>query len=578
MNVRTFTNFLLKFLVCILLLGSASCDVFESDTIQPEKQVEFRITTFYTIQGSSIVIDLQSIVRESFVDASLSINQPPLQGSLIQLDPYLLKYTPSPEFSDGEDHFKLGVIKDGKLIKSQVITILSKQSVNDLPCTYYAINDHVVFESGANVSVNVVSNDRVCGISQSDLKIAIHMQPKNGLAEVVDNSIIHYEPGFGFNGKDELVYKVSLPDDTILGFGILSLSDRQSEVDPVVSPEGWIMEVTELPFEESPFTTALWFSDENTGYAGMVDGVYKTIDGGAHWEKIFKDSDYRHGGFTINFSDPLNGCVSYFVDDPYSFGYYVIRTTDGGQTWKKINIEDLVIKTAPNFISSFTGFTSGTTSGGYWDNDYQGKILRTTDGGSSWKEVLNLHNHTIGIPFIAYEQLLGYAEASELDSDGEGFVSNKIYITNDGGETWDMLIRDAENYINSVVLHPDNSLYVASEPINSTSSRTSSIRKFTQLSDKSSLTQVAYFPYAITSLKFSPSGTVGITVGIKGLKHDASSHNLGINMSFDRGATWHEVIPQYQFLGFTNAGIVAVLSDHLVYFRVDNKLVKFWHP
>jgi hypothetical protein len=139
-------------------------------------------------------------------------------------------------------------------------------------------------------------------------------------------------------------------------------------------------------------------------------------------------------------------------------------------------------------------------------------------------------------------------------------------------------LSESDNYFNSYTLHPDNSLYVASEPIYGGFARISSIRKFTQLNDESSLTQVAHFPFAITSIKFSPSGNIGFAVGIQGNKGYASSHKLAMRMSFDKGATWLEVNPLKRFTGFINTGVVTVLSDRMVYFCVDNKLIKFWKP
>jgi hypothetical protein len=79
----------------LVLLAILSCDTFKDDTIPPAKQITFSQTEYYVLPGSSVVIDLESIVKQSFIDASLNISQAPLRGELSHLDVLLLKYTPA---------------------------------------------------------------------------------------------------------------------------------------------------------------------------------------------------------------------------------------------------------------------------------------------------------------------------------------------------------------------------------------------------------------------------------------------------------------------------------------------------
>ncbi len=62
----------------LILLAIHSCDTFKGDEIEPEKQVTFSQTEYYVLPGSSVVIDLESIVKQSFTDATLNISQTPI--------------------------------------------------------------------------------------------------------------------------------------------------------------------------------------------------------------------------------------------------------------------------------------------------------------------------------------------------------------------------------------------------------------------------------------------------------------------------------------------------------------------
>jgi photosystem II stability/assembly factor-like uncharacterized protein len=74
--------------------------------------------------------------------------------------------------------------------------------------------------------------------------------------------------------------------------------------------------------------------DPATVYAGTIDGVYKSIDGGAHWKFSGTGTFFPH-----------NGYVSAVVVDPQvpgtlyaaTFGGGMYRSTDGAQTWTPFN-------------------------------------------------------------------------------------------------------------------------------------------------------------------------------------------------------------------------------------------------
>jgi hypothetical protein len=155
----------------LVLLAILSCDSFKEDFIEPENQVIFSKTEYYILPGSSVVIDLESSVKQSFINATLKISQNPLRGKLSQLDTLLWRYYPAREFLEGKDQFVFSVISDNEEIATETITIFVMQEVEELPCGLYAVEDKVYARSGSSVSVKFLNNDRICGINESPLQI-----------------------------------------------------------------------------------------------------------------------------------------------------------------------------------------------------------------------------------------------------------------------------------------------------------------------------------------------------------------------------------------------------------------------
>ena len=205
----------------------------------------------------------------------------------------------------------------------------------------------------------------------------------------------------------------------------------------------------------------IYFKDVNNGVAvggGTRGTVFlKTTDGGVNWipkvipsgaspNKIYGNGDYLLVGggenvffrstdyganwkiitpipstslYTIHFSDVSNG---------YTSGYkgLILKTTDGGASWK------------PSY--AYSGFVCTTVWGiffvnanlGYTAQSY-GMVAKTTNGGNSWEKVIPdtlSTSATWYAPFFLNETL-GFVV---------GKVTNTMDViakTTDGGQTWE---------------------------------------------------------------------------------------------------------------------------------------------
>ena len=167
---------------------------------------------------------------------------------------------------------------------------------------------------------------------------------------------------------------------------------------------------------------ALYFLDQNRGWAvGGNGALLVTTDGGATWQVMRRPAeDTLHD---IYFSDAKNGWLvcerSIYLlrakDEPRT---YLLHTTDGGATWKRVNVAggDVDVRLVR------VVFTSG---GRGWAFGEEGVLYTTRDGGATWaRQRVPTRHLLLGGVFIDDDQgwLVG-AGATVLQ-------------TSDGGETW----------------------------------------------------------------------------------------------------------------------------------------------
>ncbi len=202
---------------------------------------------------------------------------------------------------------------------------------------------------------------------------------------------------------------------------------------------------------------------DNRQSSSWGDGVYKSIDAGATWQKMGL-ADTRHiGKIVIHPNDPN---IVYVAAAGHLWGSNadrgVFKTSDGGKTWKKVLYKDehtgaidLVMDPKNPEVLYAAMYQHQRKGWGYNGGGPGSGIYRTMDGGATWTELRNGlprgDKGRIGLAAFAGDNRVVYA-IIEADGTPEGggrggrggrggspdaiLTQGGIFRSDDSGETW----------------------------------------------------------------------------------------------------------------------------------------------
>ncbi len=166
--------------------------------------------------------------------------------------------------------------------------------------------------------------------------------------------------------------------------------------------------------------------------------ILKTKDGGKSWNQVFYK---KQDGIFLNSMTFLNDKNGFVVGDPVNGRFYLLRTTDGGETW-----DEFTENTRPQAKDGEYMFAaSGTCITGIYPSDLwfvsggsTARVFHSEDNGNHWviKETPFMSGLTsTGIFSVLFtDDKTGYCiggDYSRPDSTGITFT-----YTMDGGKTW----------------------------------------------------------------------------------------------------------------------------------------------
>ena len=190
--------------------------------------------------------------------------------------------------------------------------------------------------------------------------------------------------------------------------------------------------------------------DPNVYYAGAASGgIFKSTDGGTHWEPIFDSQPVSSiGSLAVAESDSnivWAGTGEPFIRSHISVGQGVYRSLDAGKTWNLVGLEKtgrisrLVIdpKNSDVVFACALGHAYGPQP--------ERGVFRTADGGKNWTQVLAVDENTgcsdlIMDPNNPHILLAGMWQI-ELHTwtRTSGGPGSGLYKSIDGGLTWKKL-------------------------------------------------------------------------------------------------------------------------------------------
>jgi photosystem II stability/assembly factor-like uncharacterized protein len=173
------------------------------------------------------------------------------------------------------------------------------------------------------------------------------------------------------------------------------------------------------------------------GRVGGPSSLFASSDGGATWTRLPLPPDVAGGILDVKFLDPSIGFVFAGSDPDVSKSHGVIvKTTDGGRTWKKVYEStrpyELMWKGAfPSrqigyaSLQNYTGEVAAETPDGVTVIGAR-YIVKTEDGGDHWRE----------LPVVDDAKVQEFGVGFVDDRHGWLGVSAGGYETTDGGATW----------------------------------------------------------------------------------------------------------------------------------------------
>ncbi len=180
--------------------------------------------------------------------------------------------------------------------------------------------------------------------------------------------------------------------------------------------------------------------------AAAAGHIWKTLNNGTTFKPVFEN----YGAYSI-------GCLKMDPQNPHvvwagtgennhqraiGYGNGIWKTTNGGKSWKNMGLKDSRQIGMIAIDPYNSNIVYAAAEGSIWASDSNRGLYKTTDGGKSWKKVLNISPHT-GVNNVLIDPQnnnIIYATSEQrrrhVNIRIGGGPESAIYKSTDGGETF----------------------------------------------------------------------------------------------------------------------------------------------
>jgi photosystem II stability/assembly factor-like uncharacterized protein len=307
-------------------------------------------------------------------------------------------------------------------------------------------------------------------------------------------------------------------------------------------------------------------NSSRSSYAGT--GVFKSTDAGKTWQNMGLTDSHHIGRVII---DPVDNNVVYAAVIGHLYTYNeergLYKTTDGGKTWQRIlyigpgtGVIDVVMHPKNRDILFAAAWQRERKAWNFREGGKESAIYKTVDGGKNWKKVgggfpqhdyigrigldISRSNPDVVYAFLDNQEPVDKTKAGKKVSDANeqllktNIKGAELYRSNDSGETWTqtntsglgLLVFTYGYYFGQVRVSPDNEelVYLLGVPLVKS---TDGGKTFNDISQQGGIMGIGGVHADMHALWIDPNDSKRLLLGTDG----------GLNISYDRGATWQKI-------------------------------------
>lgn len=195
-----------------------------------------------------------------------------------------------------------------------------------------------------------------------------------------------------------------------------------------------------IGFAVDPNNAARYFVASASG------GVWRTANNGNTWTPVFdREGSYSIGAIALDPKNPLTVWVGTGENNSQrsvSYGNGLYKSDDGGKTWRNVGLKTSEHIGRIAIDPKDSNIVYVAAQGPLWGPGGDRGLFKTTDGGKTWKNILNISENT-GVTEVVIDPndpntvyAASYQRRRHMFTLIDGGPESAIYKSTDAGATW----------------------------------------------------------------------------------------------------------------------------------------------